>query len=683
MPAMLTYFELPLERIPEEQVVFKVVYQVPLFRSPFKTRAEEKTSPNPEAVRKKDFIKKYNQFISEVNQDIKILNKYIKEYNSEINKAIAKGNEDIEAEDINPDAMKLEKLQTIFLFRETMLRKYSDLYINRSTIFQNRIQRNLFYDIQTQATLLGLPSLCDLATVDPQKPLKTQPMQPTFAEFLTNMPQKKAEQMLSIFVKVRPQDRFLDCFHNLYAAHEEGFVLFQQLYLNIQSVVFCEEPGCTLKVVLKTPETEEPGKHLFLKCEARHGNPLANEYRLRKDSDLQDCFLPILAERQVTNTRISTATNKTITITRTLRLMPACDHGNLWDYGNTLAIEERFELAPDIFMQIGTIIKKIMQKGFWHSDLKLRYFLLDNKTVYLGNGKALLDFLKNGTFSFCKAQLENSPYSFLSTDYLKPPEYQSQTFPVPEAQAYLFGKMLYHFLTLCSRKVLLENPNGKTLDFSHRMFQDTTGPIGPLLAYIIQETIQMGPGRMPIHEAIMALDCMDLELTKAKRKIFLQLVTIRESIFEKSLKEAYFKEFTEKIDAAKMDDLPLIDQTLQRIIGTVIPQWQHLELTKKQSNCHNTLRSIENSLVAPEEKQQFQEEKQIIIQRIDTASLKTIDAISIQINELFVNLVIKRTELDLGLWHRKMPSKLLEPLPAQSLHAIPNPRVEYKFEFEQ
>ncbi|MCA0404468.1 MAG: protein kinase, partial [Proteobacteria bacterium] len=235
------------------------------------------------------------------------------------------------------------------------------------------------------------------------------------------------------------------------------------------------------------------GNKEVLKLEYRMGNPIDQVQKLQKNAALSPYFVGVSHNRAV-----AIGTNRGSEI-RFLQMTDFCQGDDLTSCAYKVESDvSRLISANNIYSQMAYVLVNLDANNTIHTDMKNSNWLLDEQgRLRIADTKAFVPTDK-GNFSFSIAR--KNKYDLVTTSYLNPPEFAfNASFSASKAQAYMFGKNLYDFLSAYDYhkksgnynfELIKQAKNGEDLNFDAPIFST---PIGERYKQLICETVRANP----------------------------------------------------------------------------------------------------------------------------------------------------------------------------------------------
>lgn len=420
---------------------------------------------------------KFIDYLEEINQHFIDINELIDAYNK-----------------ADSDRRKVKLLRKIYDRYQLLVYTYPQNVVSSSPYYQTMVNDQLMRGIQRECLDLGIPSLRTLYNPDPRVPIDDPS---SLAEIVANMDPTKAVNLLEILISGPQFD--IHRLAALYQPLEPGYNEFQA-FLNSHSIQFIGGGNSQNFVVT----SQIDGSSQILKVENRMRAPKLAEQQLREDS-LHDVMSKVFAERQV-----SCELNDHSVITRNLIVSEYISYGNLEQYSiNRPDIQARMNTAIDLFSQMTEILIDITYLDTcFFPDMKITNWMVDeNKRLRIADGKSFL-FASNADVSE-KISYVNKDESFICSLHMLSPEFRFLTkheYDVDKMHAYMLGKALYQYLTLCSENELIRIEHSSQFNFDLPVFHTQQGKS---MIFLINHLVRTHPNhRMSLEDVKIRLEVM-------------------------------------------------------------------------------------------------------------------------------------------------------------------------------
>ena len=449
------------------------------------------------------------RFIREVNADIAQLNNLIDFYNH-----------------LSGRDLKLSQLQKIYRLSKEIDDKYPDQRMSESPSYRKAMHVNLYNSFIKECTNLGIsmralsdspevirgpmqvsemssvPAVYSLSDFPSPAPTEAiAPVVPSFAELFAKMDPKKVDGLLETLsspISFNP-DGYRTILGKLYGdEHSEEAEAFR-IFLQNHSIKYLG--GGNAKNFQITQRLG--GLSLVLKIDDRLDAPKDAEEGLRS-GELKGVLSPIYAERHA-----SYKNKDGQTITRRLLLTDYYPGGNLLAHAEKeIGDDDCFRLpsALKLYTQMAEIVTKVAIDGCVFPDMNNTNWLVDNTdTLHIADTKSFVPRDVSGNYDFIKLANKWYEEGLIVTPSLGLPEYTSETTPmsVDHIHAFILGKNLYQYLTMCSVDYLWGKTNSSEYDFEDEIFKS---PAGAELKKLIEGVIHTDPrARTPMKEVLSKL----------------------------------------------------------------------------------------------------------------------------------------------------------------------------------
>lgn len=432
----------------------------------------------PEIKDKKTVLK---TFLAQVNIDIVELNLLIDKYN-----------------EMSDEAEQIEMLQQIYLRKQQMEYKFSDVHKSRCPSYCEEIHVNLFNELQKQFASLGIHSLHNVTKLDPMAKTVVTNSPDNINEIIANMSPDKASEMLEILENGQEFDR--EELNNLYKEDEPGFVEYQSFLRKNEITFLGGSNSYNFKI---TPNDGSPS--VVLKVDNRLGMPKSAEADLREHS-LKDVLTSVKAERLVT-----ASMDEENFITRTLLVTEFCRGGDVESHSRTHGdnANARIESALSIYSKMGAILTEISLDGYAFPDMKNSNWLVDeNGTLRVADSKTFVFSEETGVID--RVKNKEKWFGMHTSKFMDPPEIllKKDIFSADKMHSYMLGKNLYEYLAGNELNLTFKH-NGADYDFSAPIFQI---PEGKELKNLIINLIKPNPDdRISLNDALVQLKKMKVQ----------------------------------------------------------------------------------------------------------------------------------------------------------------------------
>lgn len=417
-------------------------------------------------------------FVNKVNNDIDELNKLIDKYN---------------------DDHSVDILKAIFHQKRLIENKYSDNYISACPDFLKELEEKLFPALKAEFAKYGINDLYGI--VDSSAP----PVANVFSKILANMEPRKVNKLMGILSQGAAYRR--DELITLYAP---GVNAEYDAFIRDNQISFLG--GTNSKNFKITPNDGSPS--YVVKIEHRMGMPKLPAVHL-KEGSLKETIIPVMAER------MGTIVAGIGTLSRTILTIEYSANGDLnahsiarSTYPKTHAVS-----ALNVYSQMVNILIAIEEAGCAFPDMKNSNWLIDkNGRVVLADTKAFIFCDQQGRISYLDT-LDFTGGSFVQSEFFNPPEFYSHLaaghlISADKMHAFILGKNIYQYLTMCNDFDLSGINNVSSLNFDTPVFKTDEGK---QLSGLIARLLRVKPeDRISLAEAKVELENIRLAQQKSK-----------------------------------------------------------------------------------------------------------------------------------------------------------------------
>lgn len=254
------------------------------------------------------------------------------------------------------------------------------------------------------------------------------------------------------------------------------------------------------------------GNKEVLKLEYRMGNPIDQVQKLQKNAALSPYFVGVSHNRAV-----AIGTNRGSDI-RFLQMTDFCQGDDLTSCAYKVESDiSRLISANNIYSQMAHVLVNLDANNTIHTDMKNSNWLLDEQgRLRIADTKAFVPTEKG---NFSRSIARKNKYDLVTTSYLNPPEFAFDApFSASKAQAYMFGKNLYDFLSAYdyhkksgsyNYEAIKQAKNGEDLNFDAPIFST---PIGERYKQLICEAVRANPNERldmrGVQESMQAIESL-------------------------------------------------------------------------------------------------------------------------------------------------------------------------------